>query len=60
MKLRVETSGDKAMVRGKVWPKGEPEPAEWTIAAEDPHPIQQGAPGLYGYSPAELYYDNLR
>jgi outer membrane protein assembly factor BamB len=59
MKLRVETSGDQAKVHGKVWPKGEPEPAAWTIEAVDPHPIQKGSPGLTGYSPAELFFDNL-
>ncbi|HSF42294.1 MAG TPA: PQQ-binding-like beta-propeller repeat protein [Thermoanaerobaculia bacterium] len=60
MKLRVDPQGDKALVRGKVWKRGEPEPAEWTITAEDPHPIRQGSPGLYGYSPAEIYYDNVK
>jgi hypothetical protein len=59
MKLRVETSGEQARVQGKVWPKGEPEPAAWTLEAIDPHPIQKGSPGLTGYSPAELFFDNL-
>jgi hypothetical protein len=26
---------------------------------EDPQPVRQGSPGLYGFSAAELYYDNL-
>jgi outer membrane protein assembly factor BamB len=60
MKFRVDQQGDKALVRGKVWKKGDPEPQEWTITAEDPHPIRQGSPGIYGYSAAELYYDNLK
>lgn len=60
MKLRVDQQGDRALVRGKVWRRGEPEPAEWTVTAEDPHPIRQGSPGLYGYSAADLYYDNLK
>jgi outer membrane protein assembly factor BamB len=60
MKLRVDQQGDKALVRGKVWKKGEPEPAEWTITAEDPHPIRQGSPGLYGYSPVDIHYDNVK
>jgi outer membrane protein assembly factor BamB len=59
IKLKVETSGQQAKVHGKVWPKGEPEPAAWTIEAVDPHPIQKGSPGLTGYSPAELFFDNL-
>ena len=60
MKFRVDQQGDKALVRGKVWKKGEPEPQEWMVTAEDPHPIRQGSPGLYGYSAADLFYDNLK
>jgi len=60
MKLRVDQQGDKALLRGKVWRRGEPEPQEWTITAEDPQPVRQGSPGIYGYSAAEIYYDNLQ
>jgi hypothetical protein len=59
MKLQVTGGDDQAVVRGKVWPKGEPEPAAWTVEAVDPHPIQKGSPGLTGYSPAEIFFDNL-
>jgi outer membrane protein assembly factor BamB len=59
MKLQVSASDGKGSVRGKVWPKGEPEPQAWTIEAADPHPIEKGSPGLTGYSPAELFFDNL-
>ena len=45
MKLKVEEDGGKAMVRGKVWPRGEDEPEDWTITVEDPLPIRQGARG---------------
>ena len=60
MKLQVEAAGDTAAVRGKVWPRDEEEPAEWTITAEDPHPIRNGSPGLLGYSPSVVSYDNVR
>ncbi len=60
MKMRVDIEGEKAIIRGKVWQKSDTEPAEWTITAEDPHPITQGSPGLYGYSPTPIYYDNVR
>ena len=60
VKLRVDADQDGALVRGKVWPKGEPEPAAWTITVRDPHPIASGSPGLYGYSPSPIYYDNLK
>jgi outer membrane protein assembly factor BamB len=60
MKFRVDQQGDKALLRGKVWRRGEPEPREWTITAEDPQPVRQGSPGIYGYSAADIYYDNLK
>jgi outer membrane protein assembly factor BamB len=60
MKFRVDQQGDKSLVRGKVWKRGDPEPAEWTVAVEDPHPIRHGSPGLYGYSPVDIQYDNVK
>ena len=60
MKMRVDIVNDTAHVKGKVWAKGEPEPEEWTIIVEDPLPNREGSPGIYGYSPAEIYYDNLK
>jgi outer membrane protein assembly factor BamB len=66
-KLTVEVQGDKAVARGKVWPKGEQEPAAWTIELEDTTPNKEGSPALYGYatgileeSPgAAIYYANV-
>ena len=60
MKMMVEITDDKAIIRGKVWRTGESEPAGWTITAEDPLPNREGSPGIYGYSPADIYYDNLK
>lgn len=60
MKLRVDTRGGKALIRGKAWPKSAPEPTDWMITVEDPHPIPSGSPGLLGYSPVDLFYDNLK
>ncbi len=60
MKMMVEITDDKALIRGKVWRRGDPEPGEWTITAEDPLPNREGSPGIYGYSPANIYYDNLK
>ena len=59
MRLRVETQGDRGTVQGKVWKKDETEPAEWTITLEDPLPVLSGAPGIYGDSATDLYYDNV-
>jgi hypothetical protein len=60
MKLQVDMEGEKAVVRGKVWPRQEDEPLTWTIEASDPHPNRQGSPGLYGQSYANIHYDNLK
>ena len=67
-KLRVEKSGDAAKVRGKIWPRGGAEPAEWTIELDDPCPNNEGSPGLFAISNgttdkcdgAEVFYDNLK
>ena len=60
LKLKVSNDGEEALVQGKVWPRGEAEPAEWTVTVQDPHPILQGSPGIIGYSPAEVSYDNVQ
>lgn len=68
MKFEVRLEGDKALCRGKVWPRGEEEPADWMIEVEDPSPNREGSVGLYAYSPGttaksdgpEVYYDNLK
>ncbi len=60
MKMKVEVIADKAVISGKVWRTGQPEPNEWTITAEDPLPNSEGSPGIYGYSPTIIYYDNLK
>ena len=60
MKMQVEVVDETAIIRGKVWRTGEPEPEDWTLVAEDPKPNREGSPGIYGYSPTEIYYDNLK
>ncbi|MDZ7361354.1 MAG: PQQ-binding-like beta-propeller repeat protein [candidate division KSB1 bacterium] len=60
MKMRVDQAGGKSIVKGKVWPRAEKEPEAWTITMEDPLPNPEGSPGLYGYSPVEIYYDNVK
>jgi hypothetical protein len=59
MKLAVAVQGDEGLIRGKVWRRGTPEPAAWTLTARDPRPVRHGSPGLYGYSAAEILYDRL-
>lgn len=68
MKLEVQAlDGGKVRARGKVWPKGQPEPAEWTIERVDPIGSLKGSPGLYADVPnsdpkggSEIYYDNIK
>lgn len=60
MKLRVETSGKTAQVRGKIWKRGEEEPGDWTLTAEDPHPVTYGSPGVVGHARADAYWDNIQ
>jgi outer membrane protein assembly factor BamB len=60
LKLRVDLDGDRAVISGKVWRRGETEPSAWTVTAEDPEPIRSGSPGLIAYSPIDVYIDNVR
>ncbi|MGI9517571.1 MAG: PQQ-binding-like beta-propeller repeat protein [Pirellulaceae bacterium] len=60
MKISVEDTEDGgAIVRGKVWPRDEDEPEEWTIEVTDPRGNPNGSPGLYMYSLADSYFDNI-
>jgi outer membrane protein assembly factor BamB len=67
IKLEVQSlDGGKVRARGKVWPKGQPEPQAWTIERVDPIGSHKGSPGLYADAPSrvgggsELYYDNIK
>ena len=57
--LRVDIEGERGIVRGKVWPRDDPEPADWTLTIEDPLPNRTGSPGIIGYSPIDIYFDNV-
>ncbi|MCS6850241.1 MAG: PQQ-binding-like beta-propeller repeat protein [Gemmataceae bacterium] len=66
-KLVVDLQGDKAVVRGKVWPRGQPEPSAWSIEVTDPKPNRQGSPAVYAYATgiledapgAEAFFQNV-
>ncbi len=62
LKFRVEpsTEGGPTKLFGRLWPRDQPEPAEWTLEAEDPIGHSHGSPGLYGYSSADIFFDNLK
>ena len=59
LKLQIERTGDESHVLGKVWKRGEPEPADWTVRTTDPILVEGGAPGLIANTPASAYYDNV-
>ena len=68
-KFAVEQKEKTALIRGKVWKVGEPEPEKWSIEFEDSSPNREGAAALYGYvsdpqiTPEKpgsaIYYDNV-
>lgn len=60
IKFRVDIEDDKAHVRAKVWPRDEDEPGAWTLEGIDPQPNLEGSAGLYAYSMAPVYYDNVK
>ncbi|MEQ8790894.1 MAG: PQQ-binding-like beta-propeller repeat protein [Pirellulaceae bacterium] len=60
MKFRAALEDGQAVLRGKVWKRGEAEPADWTLTATDAAPNHTGSPGLFGNaSNAEITLDNL-
>ncbi|MBX3440841.1 MAG: PQQ-binding-like beta-propeller repeat protein [Planctomyces sp.] len=60
IKFQASTEGDKAVLKAKVWKRGEPEPSNWMVTGEDSVPNLQGSPGLFGDAKvAEFFYDNI-
>jgi outer membrane protein assembly factor BamB len=60
MKFRASTGDGKATLEGKIWKKGETEPADWMVKAVDGVPNLQGSPGTFGNAKeAEVFYDNV-
>ena len=59
LKLQVVGPGGQGLVRGKAWKRGSPEPEDWTIQVIDPQPNREGSPGLYVYTLAESFFDNV-
>jgi hypothetical protein len=50
-------------IRAKAWLKGSSEPAEWTLEFVHQDGHTRGAPGIFGFSPQNLfsvYVDDLR
>jgi hypothetical protein len=61
LKFRASVEDGKALLKGKIWPRDEKEPDNWTIEAVDKLPNVEGSPGLFGDAgKAEIYYDNVQ
>jgi hypothetical protein len=63
LEARIQKTADgtqKAILKGKVWVRGEKEPEKWQVEAVDEAPNVKGSPGLFGNAiDAEIFYDNL-
>lgn len=62
LKFEASNKDNKVTLRGKVWPRGEKEPAAWTVEVTDPspHPNETGSPGIFGDAQiTEIFYDNI-
>lgn len=62
LKSRVDLQPDgSAVVRGKAWKKGEPEPEAWSIELNHHTGHRHGSPGLFGFAPQEqrVAIDNI-
>lgn len=61
MKFQSVTTNGGVTLKGKVWKRGEQEPAAWQVEATDQTPNLNGSPGIFGNSTnAEFYIDNVR
>ena len=60
IKLLASVEEGKAVLKGKVWPRGEDEPEDWSIEAVDEMGNVIGSPGLFGKADdAEIFIDNI-
>lgn len=61
IKLRTQNLDGAVLVQGKVWPRGDPEPAAWTIERTDRlgSGNRHGSPGFYADAHAIVTFDNL-
>jgi outer membrane protein assembly factor BamB len=68
LKLTTDIHEGKGIIRGKAWPRDQPEPDAWSVEVTDSRPIPHGSATLYGYVTGnfndmpgtEIYCDNLR
>jgi hypothetical protein len=50
-----------AILKGKVWQRGQDEPDQWSIEWTDEPASRQGSPGLFGNAKdSEIFIDNIK
>lgn len=60
MKFQVVEDEAGVVARGKVWPRSEEEPGEWTIEWREELPHREGTPGIFADAvSAEVFFDNI-
>ena len=62
LKARVDVAADgSGVVRAKAWKKGDPEPEKWTLEVPHAKAHENGAPGVFGFSPTDMrvFIDNI-
>ena len=60
MKFEVVEDSDGVVARGKVWPRADAEPDEWTLEWREELPHREGTPGIFADAvTAEIYFDNI-
>jgi len=61
LKFQASVQDGVAVLQGKVWPRDETEPSQWTLTATDEAANVQGSPGLFGNATnAEIAIDNVQ
>ena len=60
LKFNASIENGIAVLKGKVWPRDEAEPTDWTVTATDEAANIVGSPGLFGNATnAEIFIDNV-
>ena len=60
MKFEVVEDGAEVVARGKVWLRGDDEPADWTLEWREELPHREGTPGIFADAvSAEVLFDNI-
>jgi hypothetical protein len=63
LKLQLTKQNNKAVLQGKLWSRGSPEPKDWTISFEDPETEKppKGRASVWGipYSGTPIHFDDI-